>query len=167
MVMLWSVTSLNYYLITFFMKYVPGNIYVNTSVSALSELVAYASSGFAYKILGGKPSFWISFFLAGIGGILIAISPNAVGYKIASFVLVAKFGISFAFNLVYIITPSMFPTDLCTTAFGICNGFAMFSSVLSPMVAETTEPLPMMIYALSSFAAIIATIFLNTKVKYD
>lgn len=48
MIILWSVTSLNYYLITYYMKYVPGNIFVNTSISTISELLAYASSGFAY-----------------------------------------------------------------------------------------------------------------------
>ena len=53
MVILWSVSSLDYYLITFFMKYIPGNLFVNTSVSTTSELIAYIFSGFVYNAVGG------------------------------------------------------------------------------------------------------------------
>ena len=166
MIILWSVTSLNYYLITYYMKYVPGNIFVNTTISTVSELIAYACSGLAYQALGGKTAFFFSFLISSVGGFLIAFIP-AVGYEIASFVLLAKFGISFAFNLVYVITPTLFPTDLCSTTFGVCNIFAMLSSVFSPMIAELREPLPMLVYAFTSIAAMIASIFLFTKVKYD
>ena len=166
MVVLWSVTSLNYYLITYYMKYVPGNIYVNTTVSTVSELLGYGLSGIAILSFGGKASFTISFLISAVGGFLIAFVP-AVGYEIASFVLLAKFGISCAFNLVYVITPTLFPTDLCSTAFGVCNSFAMLSSVFSPMVAELREPVPMLVYGFTSVAALIASLFIFTKVKYD
>ena len=166
MIILWSVTSLNYYLITYYMKYVPGNISVNTTVSTVSELIAYASSGLAYQMLGGKTAFFLSFLISAVGGSLIAFIP-AVGYEIAGFVLLAKFGISFAFNLVYVITPTLFPTDLCSTSFGVCNVFAMLSSVFSPVIAELREPMPMLVYAFTSIVAMIASLFLFTKVKYD
>lgn len=165
MVILWSVTSLNYYLITYYMKYVPGNIYVNTTVSTISELLGYSVSGLAYKIIGGKAAFIVSFAISSVGGFLIAFVP-AVGYEIAGFVLLAKFGISFAFNLVYVITPTLFPTDLCSTAFGVCNSFAMLSSVLSPMIAELTDPLPMLVFGFTSVTATVASVFIFTKVKY-
>jgi len=116
--------------------------------------------------MGGKSAFFLSFLISAIGGFLIAFVP-AVGYEIASFVLIAKFGISFAFNLVYVITPTLFPTDLCSTSFGVCNAFAMLSSVFSPMIAELKEPVPMLVYGFTSVAATFASIFLFTKVKYD
>lgn len=166
MVVLWSVSSLDYYLITFFMKYVPGNLYVNTSVSTISELIAYICSGFVYKYFGGKTAFIISFALSAAGGFLIAFVP-ATGYLIAIFVLLAKFGISFAFNLVYLIMPSLFPTELTTTAFGICNVFARFSTILSPILAELQLPTPMLCYGFTSIAAMIASVFLVTNVKYN
>ena len=166
MVILWSVSSLNYYLITFFMKYIPGNLYVNTSVSTISELIAYVFSGFVYQTFGGKKAFIVSFALSATGGFLIAFIP-AGGYLIATFVLIAKFGISFAFNLVYLITPTLFPTALTTTAFGVCNVFARFSTILSPILAEAPEPTPMLCYAFSSIAAMIASMFLVTGVKYE
>jgi OCT family organic cation transporter-like MFS transporter 3 len=166
MVILWSVSSLDYYLITFFMKYVPGNLYVNTTVSTISELIAYIFSGFVYNAFGGKKAFIISFALSATGGFLIAFVP-ASGYLIASFVLLAKFGISFAFNLVYLITPTLFPVELTTTAFGICNVFARFSTILSPILAELTLPTPMLCYGFTSIAAMVASMFIVTGIKYQ
>lgn len=97
---------------------------------------------------------------------LIAFIP-AVGYEIASFVLIAKFGIASAFNLAYIITPTFFPTYLCTTAFGIVNAVAMASSIFSPVIAELNQPVPMLIYGFTSAIAMVTCLFLFTKVKYD
>jgi MFS family permease len=166
MIVLWSVSSLDYYLITFFMKYVPGDLYVNTSVSAISEIIAYIFSGFVYKAFGGKKAFIISYGIAAVGGFLIASMPNSSGYLIAFYVLLAKFGISFAFNLVYLVTPTLFPTVLTTTAFGICGIFARFATILSPILAELKEPTPMLCYSFASIAALICSIFIVTGVKY-
>lgn len=166
MVILWSVSSLDYYLITFFMKYIPGNLFVNTSVSTTSELIAYIFSGFVYNSVGGKKAFVISFAISALGGFLIAFAP-ATGLLIASFVLLAKFGISFAFNLVYLITPTLFPVEITATAFGICNVVARFSTILSPILAELPLPTPMVCYGLTSIAAMIASMFIITGIKYQ
>lgn len=105
MIMLWSVSSLDYYLISFLLKYVPGNIFMNTVVSNSSEIVATILAGFVYEIFGSKIAFSISFSLSAIGGLLIALTSADNTYLIAFFVLLAKFGISFAFTMVYLITP--------------------------------------------------------------
>ena len=52
MMCLWSVSSLDYYIISFFLKYVPGNIYVNATASTLSEIVATITAGFVYELFG-------------------------------------------------------------------------------------------------------------------
>ena len=148
MTIFWTASSLNYYLITFYLKYVPGNIYVNTTLSSLAEISAYIGSGVVKSFFGARLSFMISFILAGVGGLLLVIFFNAEGALIAVFVLFAKFGISFAFNISYLATPEMFPTALGTTAFGICNIFARFSTVLSPIIAELPEPAPMSIFVI-------------------
>lgn len=48
MSMLWAVTALNYYEIAYYMKYVPGNLFINTSASCVAELSAYFASGVMY-----------------------------------------------------------------------------------------------------------------------
>lgn len=104
-VVLWVVTSLDYYIISFFLKYVPGNIYVNLAVSVISEIAATMSAGWVYEKFGAKVSFVSSYAVSGIGGLLIAITSAESTYLIAFFVLLAKSGIAFAFSMVYLITP--------------------------------------------------------------
>ena len=105
MTVFWTAGSFNYYIITFYLKYIPGNIYVNTSLSSIAEVAAYIGSGLLMNIFGVKLSYMISFWLATAGGILLVIFFNAEGALIAVFILFAKFGISFAFNLSYLATP--------------------------------------------------------------
>ena len=92
----WIGSSFDYYLISFYMKYVPGNIFINTAVSSFSELTAYIFSAFAMSRLGFKLSFMIGFALAAVGGFCIALC-DPKGAAIAIFVLIAKAGIAFAF----------------------------------------------------------------------
>ena len=165
MTVFWTSSSFNYYIITFYLKYIPGNIYVNTSLACIAEVIAYLCSGFVMNIFGVKLSFIISYVLAATGGILLVIFFNAEGILIAVFVLFAKFGISFAFNLTYLATPQMFPTALCTTAFGICNIFARFSTVLSPLIAELPDPAPMSIFSIVCIASAFLPLFLRSIKK--
>ena len=109
-IILWSVSSLDYYLISFFVKYIPGDIFTNVSVSTISEIVATLISGLVYKLFGPKTAFVTSFCFSALGGFLIALMPNASTGLIVLFILIAKFGISFTFTMVYLITPVLFPT---------------------------------------------------------
>ena len=105
MTVFWSAGSFNYYIITFYLKYIPGNVYVNTSLSCIAEVLAYIGSGLLMNVFGVKLSYICAFILAAVGGILLVIFFNAEGALIAVFILFAKFGISFAFNLSYLATP--------------------------------------------------------------
>ncbi len=167
MTIFWTSSSFNYYIMTFYLKYIPGNVYTNTSLSCIAEVIAYVGSGIVMDIFGVKLSFMISFILAATGGILLVIFFNAEGLLIATFVLFAKFGISFAFNIAYLATPQMFPVVLCSTAFGICNIFARFSTVLSPMIAELPDPAPMSIFSIMCIASAFLPLFLRKVKKAD
>lgn len=153
MAVFWTTSSFNYYIITFYLKYIPGNIYVNTSLSCTAEVLAYFISGAVLKTFGVKLSFILSFILAAIGGIMLVIFYNASGALIGVFVLFAKFGIASCFNLCYLATPQMFPIALCTTAFGICNIFARLFTILSPLIAEIPDPVPMTIFSIMCIGA--------------
>lgn len=101
LVIQWIASSFDYYMMTFFLKYVPGNIYVNTSINAMSSIAAYVGSAYLFKKLGGKISFLIAYAIAIAGGICIMFFSDLGGLWMAFFVLLASFGISFAFNLTY------------------------------------------------------------------
>ena len=105
MTVFWTSGSFNYYIMTFYIKYIPGNIYVNTCLSSIAEVSAYFGAAYVMKAFGTKLSYIISFILAAAGGIFMVIFFNADDLLIAVFVLFAKFGISFVFNLSYLATP--------------------------------------------------------------
>jgi len=54
MVVVWIASSFCYYLISYQMKYLKGNLYVNGIISSSSEIAAYLSSGVIAKIFGIK-----------------------------------------------------------------------------------------------------------------
>ena len=92
---------------TFFLKYIPGNLYINTVIANASEVLAYAASGYLMNIMGIKISYFTGFTVATAGGLLL-IFFFGVTSVMPVFVLLAKFGVSFAFNISYCIPPSVF-----------------------------------------------------------
>ena len=64
----WLTTSFNYYMVGFLLKYFPGSIYVNGSISALSEVAATLSAGLIYAKFGVRKAFVISFGISALGG---------------------------------------------------------------------------------------------------
>lgn len=148
------------------MKYVPGNIFVNTTASALSENLAYVVSGLLLNVIGIKLCYIVSLIIASIGGFLLWIMPNAGGYIAASFVLIAKFGISWAFNNCYLTTPLLFPSHLRVRIFGICHLLASFVTVLAPILAEFNPPLPMVVFTISSLGALACSFLIITGIRY-
>ena len=106
---LWIVASFDYFLINFQLKYIKGDIYVNSIVSSVSEIAAYLISGALFNVIGIKKSFVGSFIIAIAGSVLYTIYGDDHTNLIPVFVLGSKFGISAAFNLVYLAN-SLFPT---------------------------------------------------------
>jgi hypothetical protein len=64
----WLTCSFNYYMVGFLLKYFPGSIYVNGSISSLSEVAATLSAGYFYAKVGVKKAFVISFGISALGG---------------------------------------------------------------------------------------------------
>ena len=58
-------------MVSFLLKYFPGNIYVNSIMSVSSELIAYALGGVMFEKLGVKYGFIFSFGIAFAGGLAI------------------------------------------------------------------------------------------------
>lgn len=163
---MWSIGSFNYYLIMFYMKYVPGSIYVNTTFGAISENSAYFVSGLLLNKIGIKLCFIIPYIVAIIGGFLLFAFPST-GITEAIFVLVAKFGICWGYNNCYLSTPLLFPAHLRVRTFGIVHLLASFVTVLAPLIAEVNPPTPMIIFTILSIAALLISTLINTKIRYQ
>ena len=109
---------------------------MNQAVSGVSEVAAYAISGWAIGKIGLRKTLLCFFALAAVGGLLLLSVKEGSDFIFAFFVLIAKFGVSGAFNGVYIGNVQLFPTLFAVTAIGIVNLVARVAAIFAPLAAE-------------------------------
>lgn len=156
--MIWLHGSFNFYLITFYLKYFPGNIFVNAMCFASADMVAYLSSGLVLKYLKIRQGLAFSYSFALIGSIIYLCVFSIDGlpdYAIPAIVAVCRVGGSMSFNIGYVSVSRLFPTEFTTTVFGVVNLFSHLITIGAPVVAETSQPIPMVVFAINSGLAII------------
>lgn len=163
--LMWTTSDINFYTITFFMPYVPGDVFLNTTYSISSEIISNVASGVIFNRLGVKYSFIVGYILASIGSLLIA-TTTSEGHRMGFFVLFAKLGIGYTFNVAYISTPRFFPANITATVWGLLNVVARFIAVVAPMIAVAPAPIPMVVFfTLSVISATIVNLLNTDKVK--
>ena len=159
----WSTGSFTYYMIGFYLKYVPGDLYTNVIVSSLSELISSFVSGIVANYIGTKKTMFFSFMMGAFFGttlIFINVSDTSL---ILICVLLTKFGVSSAFNLCFIITAEYFPPQYASTVFGACNIIARLTSILAPLIAEVPSPVPMLVFSLFCVFSTCCTLLLKKE----
>lgn len=152
-------------MIGFLLKYLDGNIYLNTTASTLSDIAAYICGGIIYKYLKVRATFGLGFLIGLIGGLLIVFFGDKEKRLMPIFLIFAKFGISINFFLCYVATVKLFPTLFVATAFGFIGLFSNILTILAPFVAEVNEPTPMLIYSALCFGGMILSLFIIDEKK--
>lgn len=71
MAYMWANCSFSYYMIVYYLKYLPGNIYNNSFASGCSDLIAIVLAGVLYSRYGLRNSFTFLLALSVLGGTLI------------------------------------------------------------------------------------------------
>ena len=170
----WMTCSFDYYMVSFLLKYFPGNIYINSIMSTLSESVAYILGGWMFAKFGVKYSFAISFGIAAVGGLGILFyemsthfysdnpATGVAPWIFPFLVLLAKFGISSGFNICYVANPELFPLLFASTAIGFCNFLARGSTIFAPEVAELQSTTPMIIFSILCVLSLLSSFGLKT-----
>lgn len=67
MAVIWGAALFGLTLITFNLKYLPGNIFLNTVLASASDIPLFIASGFVYKKFGVRITF-ITFFAISVAG---------------------------------------------------------------------------------------------------
>ena len=68
----WSASSFTYYMIGFYVKYIPGDIFQNVIISSVSDSLACLISGFMALVIGSKNTLLLSFIIGGVFGLALA-----------------------------------------------------------------------------------------------
>ena len=140
------------------MKYLPGNIFVNTIVSSILDIPILIGMGFMYHKYGMRVALPIGCAMSLAGSIPLVFLGNIEGAAATVFVLLARCGVKVALDLCYIANSTIFPAIFAGTAFGLCNIGAKLFTILSPMIAELDKPVPMIIFSIVLGFAIFAAL---------
>lgn len=143
MIIAWSCVSFSFFLINFFIKYLPGDVYQNQTISGLAS-VAFLCAGPMSKALCNRSILVIAFFIAFVSSttLLIVISfstENSDTSALSLIILLTRCGINIAFCFVFVIHTEIFPTAFLGTSYGICNFFCRTVTLSAPLVAESAN----------------------------
>jgi Na+/melibiose symporter-like transporter len=134
----WGSVSFSFFMLSFFIKYMPGDVYLNSIVSGFSA-VSYLLAGPMKKRFDAKWILFISFTLALMSSLtLFFLTQNGWTNPdhFSMIILLTRCGINLAFCMVFVIHTELFPTSFLATSYGICNFFCRTLTLLAPIVAE-------------------------------
>ena len=158
MTVCWAVTSFSTYLIYFYIKYVPGNIFLNNALASLAEPPSHFLSGYLLKKFRLKFALVFTYSCAIVFTVLIFYEAT---WLIVIAVFLAKFGSAASFNMVYLGNNELFPAIYLSTSFGVCNLTARVATILSPQVAEIAYPVPNIINTAAVATAIVCSLLIK------
>jgi hypothetical protein len=148
--------SFNLYMIGFYMKYIPGSIFVSTLTACLGDIPLSIAGGFLYHHKGPRVAIPIFLGVAICGSISLITWVDSVKALIPMIVLITRSGMKATFDACYLANSTIFPAIFAGTAFGICNIGAKIVTIFSPLTAEVPNPVPMVIFSTLSTVAMIA-----------
>lgn len=109
---------------------------MNTIYSSSADTVGYILTGGLFQFIGGKQSLFISFACSALSGLALLSVDSTYTILSPFFLFGARLGVAAAYNVVYIVNVIIFPVELKTTSFGICNFFARIAGIMAPQAAE-------------------------------
>jgi MFS family permease len=157
MILVWVASSFTFFLLSFLVKYMPGDIYFNSIVSGLSCSVMLVE-GFIQDRMGSKGGMIASLSLTCLATLTLCLFVHGTDQILlyAFIVFLAKTGGSLAFGFAYAIHIEIFPSHFVISSFGICNFFCRGLTIFAPIVAEVSNPwIPMIFLNLAAFGGLL------------
>ena len=160
--LMWINVQMSYWIMSFEMKYLAGNIYDNLITSSVADIIGTFVSLILYEKFGMKQSFLICLSLSILGGLMMLNWRNSSTWM-PLFLFFAKLGSASTFNLCFISNTDIFPTLFTTTALGICDFSAKILSIGAPQIAERNEPIPTVMFVFINAIAVAYVFQIKTK----
>lgn len=131
MVFVWAAASYNFYLIMFLANTFE-QVYVTALCLSVADIISYTISSVLVEKITVKHTITISFAVSMVGGLVILLyglaHEESAAFPLLFFI--SKFGISSAFNAVYVGNTRIFPATVAASTLGICQVLARLSSAL-------------------------------------
>lgn len=158
-----------YYLINFYIKYIPGDIYLNQIINSVAESVANGPlSVIVASLLPIKKNYFFCFVTCAISCSFIYVSTEKQWTDMIPLtVLMAKSSVTIAFCALYFSTLQFFPSSYLGLAMGIQNMIGRMSTIAAPVVAEMSGPAPMAVSILLCISASISACMLKKVIQIN
>lgn len=114
---LWFMSGFSFFGILLNLSGLTGNLYVDAVVTYSAEFIAEIGSGIAAQKYGGKNVLVFCFAMASIFSLLFCIISHF--YIGVCFLFLSAVGIASIFNVLYIYTPQVYPTNIKSLAMNI------------------------------------------------
>ena len=142
MMMIWSFSNFNYFLITFQLKSLGDNAYISNYVSDGAEIMANLLSLSIITKFGFRKTMIFLYLLAGAAMIVLASLPPPVDEHanllivVYIFIILSKFGIAGCYNLSYVGNGILFDPSVLGTTIGLCTASSRAVNAGAKPVAE-------------------------------
>ena len=164
----WVGVCYSYFLLVFFIKYLPADIYVVSIVSGLSTFGYLLQNPIANRY-DFKMTQLFSFGVVSFLLIITSLFGSSLNmYLYATLILIFKLFVCLSFGTVYVVHLDLFDSSFLGTSYGICNVVSRLAIVTAPMVAEIEDrSIPMLILLAMNCLASVATWFLKKRQTSD
>ena len=155
----WIACSFNYFLLMYSVKNLGGNIYINSSLIALAGVLGKFITLGLKKYVSSKRSMIICFFITFLFGFGLIFLHE--GWMISTCIGFCLMGIGGAFTLLFFLNNEYFPPLFIGFAFSVTQFGARGMSILSFLMSDLKEPIPMVLLCATSGLALFSLIFLS------
>jgi OCT family organic cation transporter-like MFS transporter 4/5 len=161
---LWVITGFSFFGILLNLEGLTGNIFKDAFITYIAEFVAEVGSGIAASKFGRKYSTLVSFLLSAIGSLLFIYSKDS--YFELVFLFIGVIGIASAFNLLYIYTPELLPTNTKSLAMSVFSTFNRAAGSIIPILLTFTTDITFII-SIMSIIAVFVVLGLRESMHFD
>ncbi|GFR96365.1 organic cation transporter protein [Elysia marginata] len=168
----WLVASMVYYGLSLNVGQFSGNIYLNSFLSAMAELLSYVFCLCVLDITGRKLLLCSTMLLGGLACVStmfpVLYGGDDIQWVTLFLSLIGKFGITVGFAVVYVYAVELFPTAMRNSALGLCSFNGRIGGILAPYIGALDGvlagglgiALPLLIFGALSITAGLLVLFL-------
>ena len=160
---LWIFSGFSFYGILLNLEGLTGNIYIDSIVSYTAEFIAEIASGAVADKVGRKPTILWSIVLSTFGCAIFPFSSSL--YITIPALFMICIGVASVFNVLYIYSAEMYPTNIKSLALGVFFVFNRIAAGTVPYILTLTPNVVFIIFLMSFGALLVMTIMPETLNK--
>ncbi|XP_071755709.2 solute carrier family 22 member 4-like isoform X1 [Centroberyx gerrardi] len=167
LLVLWAVTVMVFYGLSLNTGNMHGNAYLNSFISAVTEIVAYIATWLLINRAPRPTILFSTLLFCGIMLLIIKLVPEDMHAMSQVLALLGKLGVSGAYAFLYLFSTELLPTVVRNMGLGVSSTAGRIGSIISPYVVYIgvySKILPYIVFGtLSILAAVVSILLPDTR----